>query len=303
MTPITDCKFPGIYRFANLVNGKIYVGQAVNIYHRYYAHRQGRGTARFARAVRKYGIDSFVLDVLERVSDLSTLNSREQWWIDQLNACNKSVGYNIAPFASTTRGVPCTDETKRKISAAHKGKALSALHRAAVGRPMKPEKREQMSLLSVLKTQKSVNQIDPKTGETIAVWESTRLAAKGLGFSAASIGEACRGYYFESKSKEYISKNTYKGFVWEYAAGANTHTPRTVEQHRPPVGTRKRIVQVDLLTGTILKTWDSIQDASTELSLSLNGIASACKGRYWSSKKGRFYEKTAHAGFKWQYAE
>lgn len=44
----------GIYKFTNLINGKVYIGQSVNLESTYKAHLSY--TSLFYKALRKYGI-------------------------------------------------------------------------------------------------------------------------------------------------------------------------------------------------------------------------------------------------------
>ena len=53
----------GIYKFTNLINGEVYIGQSVNLEARYKAHLRNYNnvnhlsyTSLFYKALRKYGI-------------------------------------------------------------------------------------------------------------------------------------------------------------------------------------------------------------------------------------------------------
>ena len=59
-----------IYKITNQINGKIYIGQTINtLEKRFNRHKQdalsGRLDTHFARALREYGVDNFVAEVIE----------------------------------------------------------------------------------------------------------------------------------------------------------------------------------------------------------------------------------------------
>lgn len=81
-----------IYVTENLLNGKIYVGQKKGSLDGYY----GSGLL-LKRALKKYGRDNFEVVIIEAVSTFDEAKIRETYWIQQLNATDKAVGYNISP--------------------------------------------------------------------------------------------------------------------------------------------------------------------------------------------------------------
>ena len=80
-----------IYKTTNRLNGKIYVGQDTMNRPRYY------GSGKYLRsAIRKYGKESFIKEVLEACPTLKVLDAREDYWINELKSRNPKFGYNIA---------------------------------------------------------------------------------------------------------------------------------------------------------------------------------------------------------------
>jgi group I intron endonuclease len=123
----------GIYAIRNTVNGKVYVGSAVNILVRFQAHLRGlRGgkhhSEKLQRAWDKYGDTAFRLVVLERVADRAALLSREQWHMDAMAAYSE--GYNSCPVAGSKLGTKLRPESKARISAANMGRRHTAEARA-----------------------------------------------------------------------------------------------------------------------------------------------------------------------------
>ena len=90
--------FSGIYLIKNIISGHCYIGQAKYISKRIYEHlrstfddRRSDYNSPLHQAIRKYGLDAFELEVLERC-DNSQLNAKEQYWISIYNS--KKNGYN-----------------------------------------------------------------------------------------------------------------------------------------------------------------------------------------------------------------
>jgi len=77
----------GIYKIKNLINGKVYIGQSVNIERRWAGHRQtvknsGDKSYDFPlyKSIRKYGIENFDFEVLE-ICKIEDLNRLEKKWM------------------------------------------------------------------------------------------------------------------------------------------------------------------------------------------------------------------------------
>ena len=88
-----------IYKIINLQNNKIYIGQTQQDYRvRFAQHishaKTGHSNHKLARAIRKYGKDSFVVEVLEEVP-FEKLDEREIYWIKYYDSTNDKIGYNI----------------------------------------------------------------------------------------------------------------------------------------------------------------------------------------------------------------
>lgn len=97
---ITANHFNCIYCYINKVNGKKYVGQAVNFKKRHYNHLNPRGEYPqvIDRAIVKYGKENFeVLILVENLKNECLVNLYECYYIDKLNTmANNGYGYNVA---------------------------------------------------------------------------------------------------------------------------------------------------------------------------------------------------------------
>lgn len=88
----------GIYKIENLVNGKCYIGQAVDIRKRWRRHRETYNDESYPqynyplyRAMRKYGIENFSFDIVEECQR-EELNEKERLYVEKYNSFFN--GYN-----------------------------------------------------------------------------------------------------------------------------------------------------------------------------------------------------------------
>jgi len=118
-------KQSGIYIVENLINGKAYIGQAVDMQRRLHNHFVGRrSNVILQRAIKKYGIECFSFRFLEILpNDSAILTSCEQKWIDYYMSLNMS--YNICPVAESVKGRIVTEQARKNMSIAQTGKKYS----------------------------------------------------------------------------------------------------------------------------------------------------------------------------------
>lgn len=92
----------GIYKI-NYDNGKIYIGQAMNILARAYEHNS-KNKQVCDQALKKHDA---TIEILEEVLDITLLDEKEAYWTTYFNAKNKQIGYNILDGgnASGKRGI------------------------------------------------------------------------------------------------------------------------------------------------------------------------------------------------------
>lgn len=99
-------KVCGIYKITNIQNQHCYIGQSRNIENRWKNHQIAAHNPNddcyeypLYRAFRKYGIENFKFEIIEKCS-IDILNEREQYWINYYKPeYNQTIGeyYNIIP--------------------------------------------------------------------------------------------------------------------------------------------------------------------------------------------------------------
>lgn len=113
----------GIYKITNKINGKVYVGQSVDIESRFRKHRSApfnptdnSYSGHFYSAIRKYSLENFSFEVLEECLK-SDLDYREKYWIAYFDSYNPEKGYNETKGGQGTQGLRCklTEEQVQKI--------------------------------------------------------------------------------------------------------------------------------------------------------------------------------------------
>lgn len=101
----------GIYIITNLITGKTYIGQSIDIQRRFHEHRciSHESNRHLKYALAKYGKENFKYEVLEECKE-DKLDERERYYIEKLKP-----EYNITTGGQDSlRRFP--DEIKKKIS-------------------------------------------------------------------------------------------------------------------------------------------------------------------------------------------
>lgn len=125
----TDWSVAGIYKITNTINGKCYVGQAIDIRRRLmeHAHNKHKNKVVLYKAFDKYGIDSFEARILAIINTFGKtpqeikkeLNALECFYVSLYDS--KNTGYNMTDGGDSVRiGYKHSEETIEKIKEAHK---------------------------------------------------------------------------------------------------------------------------------------------------------------------------------------
>ena len=194
----------GIYKITNLIDGKMYIGKhkTSNIDDGY----MGSGI-HIGRAIKKYGVENFRKEWLMFCEDEEEMNYMErvyvdQTWVDRSDTYNIALGGEGGSGKGVLNGMfgkTATEETRKKLSAALKGKpawnkgltmpesARKKQSNALKGRHLSAEARRKLS--------------EARKGKT--AWN------KGKKFSEESrkkMSEAHKGKKFSKESRKKMSE-------------------------------------------------------------------------------------------------
>lgn len=232
-----------IYKITNKINGKIYIGQTVNLENRLKEHfsKQNCTGKKFRNAINKYGKENFEYEVLEWVES-DKLNEREQYYLDLYQPFDDK-GYNLQRYSEKSNlGAKWSDEVKQKISKGvkeyyknndnpfkgrtHTEETKQKMSESLKGRTHTEETKQKMRESNIknnngeiLKQWISENghprfrkivKLDKNTGEYICQYDSTKEASEKCNIGKTSITNCLRGY---SKSGG--------GFLWMYLEDFN----------------------------------------------------------------------------------
>ena len=96
-----------IYKITNIQNNKVYIGQTIRpVEQRFHRHLNDALNnvidTHFARAIRKYGKENFVIEIIDSASNQQELTQKEQYWIKYYNSTE--IGYNETNATSKCGG-------------------------------------------------------------------------------------------------------------------------------------------------------------------------------------------------------
>lgn len=115
----------GIYCIINKIDGKCYIGSAINLQKRNKVHFQELKNNRhynsyLQNVYNKYGLEFFEFIILEYI-EKEKLIEKEQYYLDLFESYKSVNGYNLCPNAGSILGLNRGDEFRRKMSIASKG--------------------------------------------------------------------------------------------------------------------------------------------------------------------------------------
>ena len=108
-----------IYKITNVQNNKVYIGQTIRpVEQRFHRHINDALNnildTHFARAIRKYGKESFIIEVIDTANSQEELNQKEQYWIRFYNSVNE--GYNETDAISKCGGNTYRSKTDEEMN-------------------------------------------------------------------------------------------------------------------------------------------------------------------------------------------
>lgn len=250
----------GIYLITNLANNKVYVGQSIDLWTRInegYLQKlpKNKGHNRYLqRSWIKYGEDNFKFEVIEYV-EIDDLNERETFWIKRYQSCNNKFGYNMIPQGGSNRGQIVSEETRKKISKANKGK-----NNSMYGKSHSEDVKQMISDLNSI----AIVQLDVD-GNFIKEWKGAKEAAD---------------YYdvYPTPIRCVLRKKTYTscGFIWVYKDEYDEGKFNIEDHFKEKSELQKPVIQFDV-NGNFIKKFNSISHAFKETNI--YNIWGACNNR------------------------
>jgi group I intron endonuclease len=282
-----------IYKITNTINNKVYIGQTSRtIEMRWKEHlRHGFNSnnneynRHLYKSMRKYGIDSFTIEEVERC-DNALLNEREIFWIKFYSSSNPMRGYNLTLGGNGTTIIDY-DEVYRRYD---NGEALCKiaremeLSRSNLTQILKGyENYDKADAWNRAKSESSKNLGTPVSqydlfGNFIATYQSAKDAERSVPRSVHSnIRKSC------------INKNCLSGgFQWRFA---NDQPPGMYTGGKSNVPCE--ICQLDM-SYNLICVFKSMGEASRQTGIDQSSISKCCNG----------YKKYSTAGgYIWCYLE
>ena len=222
-----------IYKYTNLVNGKVYIGQTIQeLKERHSKHisvafgkENGHGYDYLIhKALRKYGVDNFTLEVIDRV-DNALLNDKEREYIAFYNSYEK--GYNMTPGGeSKPEDFPLSFEEKTVISKLFKeGLAIKKIaeqtghHYRKIKRALIEELGyseadiENRYIASKGKATRSTVYVLDANKEVISSYDSIKETSQALGVSTAWLSKIVNSQQKFYKNKYWVKKVDLEKFL------------------------------------------------------------------------------------------
>lgn len=107
-----------VYIFQHKQNNKIYVGKTNNPKGRFLEHKSSAKNPKFyfARALAKYGIESFQYEIIQEYLTEQESLEAEKFWIKHFNSKHKTYGYNLTEGGQGLSGFTHKPESIKKMS-------------------------------------------------------------------------------------------------------------------------------------------------------------------------------------------
>ena len=204
-----------VYQHKNKINNKVYIGITSRTPQERWGN-QGcnyKSSPYFYNSIQKYGWDNFEHNILYTDLTKEEACKKEQELIKQFNSMNREFGYNSTSGGEVfimndetkqkiskalqgnknNLGHPCSEEKKRRISEAQKGRKFTEEHRRKLSEaakkrhiPCSEEKKKKLS-------QNYPNKKLVYCLELDTIFESVQECSRQLGIPATNISKLCKG--------------------------------------------------------------------------------------------------------------
>lgn len=186
-----------IYCITCLLNQMKYVGQTNNLKRRIEHHKHEN--LYVDKAIKKYGWETFTVEVLEECDSREKLNEREKFWITYFN-CKHPNGYNLTDGGKGIIRYSHTPETCKKLSASklgdknpNFGKKASKETSAKLSASRKGKKRSQKCCSNISAGKRGKTSYKNLIAEITKYQFSYASLAKLMGLKASTISHKMLG--------------------------------------------------------------------------------------------------------------
>lgn len=182
----------GIYAIVNSKNGKVYIGSTTDFKRRWREHRgclRGKyhDNPHLQSAWNKYGEVVFEFGILEYLDNPEDIHLAEQFWMDVYREEGRILyNYGLAAYNSRL-GCAMSEETRRKIGKAFKGRRLSEEHKRKLKEARKkrpPVSEESRRKMSEAHKGKSVLGVNAKLYPAFIHRETGEIIPAGINLTA-----------------------------------------------------------------------------------------------------------------------
>ena len=272
----------GIYKITNLLTGKSYIGQSVNIATRWSQHKSISRSIEtldgneLHKDILELGIDNFSFEVIEETT-VDKLDEREIYWIAYYDTFyngynhtlgghnNRQLDYNkillLWNQGLTTKAI--AQQMNRNVAVIN-----WALTNLGVYTEEKRERSQELIEAAYTPYQRAVIKLDINSNEIIETFDSVSAAAKSLGVVRATFREGLQKH-----------NNIYKGYKWII----NTDTEINRNFSARPVA------KLDPDTKEPLEIFESASAAARAMNLA--GATLICRACKNNTKSRGFYWK------------
>lgn len=222
-----------------------------------YTERKSDGQLKhpkFANAILKYGWNNFSHEILHENLSKEEACSLEQKYISMYKEGGKS--YNISDGGEGNRGYKFTDEQRKRMSEAQKGKkqSLETIAKRVAKNTGKKRSNKQKEKIS-----KKVLQYT-KDLQFIAKYFGAREAERQTGINCSHIVDCCN---------KKANRKSARGYIWTYEG-------QSPSQFIKENYNRKVIGQYDL-EGNLIKKWGSMKEIIESCNISRYMLQKYCK--------------------------
>jgi len=175
----------GIYKITN-PNGKVYIGQSINIEKRFKGYKSLRCKNQVAlyRSFLKYGIEKHIFEIIEECS-IELLNEKERYYQDFYNVLEIGLNCKTTSFNSKTGSL--SEDTKNKIKEKATGRKASKETKLKMSLSRKGIKSPMLGKIHSEETKLKISKYN--IGKTHSIKTKEKISKSNLGRLSPMIGK------------------------------------------------------------------------------------------------------------------